>query len=88
MEMLHVDLEEKLTSLGIALELFSVDEDVVHLGLTDEVHEFVFGLRKTLLVLVAHIIVGIDQILISVVDLVSVESHIIFLKFIIVAEQY
>ena len=78
MEMLHVDLEEILASLGISLELFSVHEDVVHLGLPDEVHEFVFGLRKTLLVLVAHIIIRIDQILISEVDLVSVKSHLIF----------
>jgi hypothetical protein len=77
---LHVHLQEIFTSLGIALELFSVHKHVVYLSLSNEVHEFIFGLRKTLLVLVAHIIGSIDQILISEVDLVSVKSHLIFLK--------
>lgn len=79
-EVLHVHLQEVLSSLGIALELFSVYKNVVHLGLPDEMHKFVFGLGKTLLVLVAHVSVSIDQVLISEVNLVSVKSHLIFLK--------
>ena len=79
-EVVHINLEEVLASLGIALELFSVDKNVVHLGLPNEMHEFIFGLSKTLLVLVAHVSVSIDQVLISEVNLVSVKSHLIFLK--------
>ena len=81
MEMLHINFNEILASLGIALQLFSVNKNVVHLSLSDEMHEFIFGLRKTLLVLVAHVSVSVDQVLISEVDLVSVKSHLIFLKF-------
>ena len=81
MQVVHVDLEEVLSSLRVALELFSIHEHVVHLGFPDEMHEFIFGLRKTLLVLVAHVSVSVDQVLISEVDLVSVKSHLIFLKF-------
>jgi hypothetical protein len=43
-------------------------------------HEFIFGLSKTLLVLVAHVSISVDQVLISEVDLVSVKSHLIFFK--------
>ena len=81
MQVVHVDLEEVLSSLRVALELFPIHEHVVHLGFPDEMHEFIFGLRKTLLVLVAHVSVSVDQVLISEVDLVSVKSHLIFLKF-------
>ena len=80
MQVVHVHLQEVLSSLRVALELFSVHENFVHLGFPDEMHEFIFGLRKTLVVLVAHINVSVDQVLISEVDLVSVKSHLIFLK--------
>ena len=80
MQVVHVHLQEVLSSLRVALELFSVHENVVHLGFPYEMHEFIFGLRKTLVVLVAHINVSVDQVLISEVDLVSVKSHLIFLK--------
>ena len=74
-EMLHLNFEEVLAPLRVTLELLSVDEGVVHLSLPDEVHELIFELSKTLLVLITHVVLGIDQILISEVDLISVECH-------------
>ena len=79
-EVVHVHLQEVLSSLRVTLQLFSVHEHVIHLGFPDEMHEFIFGLSKTLLVLVAHVSISVDQVLISEVDLVSVKSHLIFFK--------
>jgi hypothetical protein len=80
MEMLHVNLEEVFAPLSIALQLFPIDKDIVDLGLPDEVHKLVLLLRQTLLVLVPQIVLGVYQILIGEVYLISVECHLIFLK--------
>jgi hypothetical protein len=77
-KVLHVNFNKIFTPLSIALKLFSVNKNIVHLGLPDEMHEFIFGLSKTLLVCVTHVSLSVDQILISEVDLVSVESHLSF----------
>jgi hypothetical protein len=77
-KVLHVNFDEIFTPLSITLKLFSVNKNIVHLGLPDEVHEFIFGLSKTLLVCVTHISLKVDQILVREVDLVSVESHLSF----------
>lgn len=80
MQVVHVHLKEVIASLSIALELFSVYKNIVYLSLSDEMHKFILGLGKTLLVLIAHVNICIDQILISEINLVSVKCHLIFFK--------
>ena len=79
-EMLHFDSEEVIASLRIGQQLVSVDESVVELSLSDEVHELILTLRQLRCVVVSLVLLVIYQILVSVIHLVAVESHLIIFK--------
>ena len=70
-QVLHLHLQKEFASLGVLSELVSVDVGVPDLALSDEVDEFILG---HLQVGPGHIVefLGVDQVLIGVVDLLSV----------------
>jgi hypothetical protein len=76
-QIVHVDLEEVEFLLGVHLELVSVDELVLLLGLQDEVHELALGFVQGngLVLLPRTLDVVVHQVLVCVVHLLSFETH-------------
>ena len=68
----HFESQVVLASLDIVLELLSVNENVVLLGLPDEMHELVLGVVQGVLLLIALQVI-VNQILIRVIDLLAVK---------------
>ena len=80
-EVSDVDSQVVMSSLSIPSHLLPVNKLVSNLGLSDEMHEFILSLRKRWTVLAAiHGLV--DQVLVCVVDLISLEHlNMVFIKF-------
>jgi len=70
----HVESEEMVPSESIILKLLSVNENVIFLGLLEEMHEFQLSLGERVL-LVVGLQLSVQQILVSVIDLLTFEVH-------------
>jgi hypothetical protein len=64
-----------MASLGVVLELVSINESVVNLGLSNEMHEFVLCLGKGRALVVLAVISLVDEMLVTNVDLFSVHKY-------------
>jgi len=70
----HVESEEMVPSESIILKLLSVNENIIFLGLLEEMHEFQLSLGERVL-LVVGLQLSVQQILVSVIDLLTFEVH-------------
>ena len=75
-EVLHVDSQVVVASLGVVLELFSVDVSIANLGFSHKMHEFVLSFDQAEVFIHGVWVIARNQILISVVNGFSLKTHI------------
>jgi hypothetical protein len=90
LEMFHLNFQRVQASLSVVLELVSVDEGILDLGLPHEMHEFVLGINQGGALEVLSVVRLVDEVLVTHVNLftVHVEFENIILNLIIKAEVF